>query len=371
MPAPIQVLIVDDSATASELLRHILESDPAIKVTHCVRDGSEALAALGMMKPDVITMDIHMPGMNGFETTRQIMETQPVPVVIVSSSFDPAEVANAFNAMEAGAVAALEKPRGPGHPGHAGAARQLITTVKAMAGVRVVKRWPRARHTARVPAPAPPEPRLPAAPSAEIRLIAIGASTGGPPVLQTLLAALPKPFPAPIVIVQHISAGFSQGLAEWLSQTAGLPVAIARDREHAEPGRAYLAPDGLHMRIEKSGRLSCAVGEPENGMCPAASCLFRSIAQNYGASAAGILLTGMGRDGADGLKLMRDAGAVTFAQDKESSIIHGMPGAAIALDAATYILSPERIAAMIASLLSQTERPLVSQSLGDSSQEAS
>jgi len=323
--APIQVLIVDDSAVASELLRHILESDPGIKVARCVKDGAEALAALGVMKPDVVTMDIHMPGMNGFETTRQIMETRPVPVVIVSASFDPAEVANAFNAMEAGAVAALEKPRGPADPGHKEAARQLIATVKAMAGVRVVKRWPRARHAARTPAAPAPERIKPAAASAGIRLVAIGASTGGPPVLQSLLAALPKPFPLPIVIVQHISAGFSQGLADWLTQTAGLPVAIARDGERAEPGRAYLAPDGLHLRIEKTGRLSCTAGEPENGMCPAASCLFRSIAQNYGANAAGILLTGMGRDGADGLKLMRDAGAVTLPRTRRVRSSTGCP----------------------------------------------
>ena len=353
MPAPIQVLIVDDSAVACELLRHILESDPGIKVARCVRDGAEALEALATTMPDVITMDIHMPGMNGFEVTRQIMETRPVPVVIVSASFDPQEVANAFNAMEAGAVAALEKPRGPAHPEHAKAARQLVATVKAMAGVRVVKRWPRARHVARTPTSAAPTRKATAAHSAEIRLVAIGASTGGPPVLQTLLAALPKPFPAPIVIVQHISAGFSQGLAEWLSQTAGLPVAIARHGKRAEPGHAYIAPDGLHLAVEKTGVFTCTPGEPENGMCPAVSSLFRSIAHNYGASAAGVLLTGMGRDGADGLKLMRDHGAVTFAQDKESSVIHGMPGAAITLEAAVYILPPEGIANTIGSLITR------------------
>ena len=352
MPAPlIQVLVVDDSPVATELLRHVLESDPQIKVARCAKNGAEAIAALAATRPDVITMDIEMPGMNGFEATRVIMETQPVPVVIVSASFDPADVAKAFDAMEAGAVAALEKPRGPGHPDHEAAARQLVATIKAMAGVRVVKRWPRARHAARTSAVATPP--LPAVQTREqtIRIVGIGASTGGPPVLQTILAALPKPLPVAIVIVQHISAGFSQGLADWLAQSAGLPVQIARDGESIAAGHVYLAPDGMQTRIETRGRISCVADLPENGMRPAASCLFRSLAENFGPAAAGVLLTGMGRDGADGLKLMRERGAVTFAQDKESSVIHGMPGAAIELGAAVHILSPERIAAVLADLI--------------------
>ncbi len=341
----IRVLIVDDSAVSRGLLTHVLTSDPGIEIVGSACGGAEAVALLAGKKPDVVTMDIHMPGMDGFEVTRQIMETQPVPIVIVSASFDPDDVAKTFRAMEAGAVAAVEKPRGPGDPAHAEMARKLIDAVKAMAEVRVVRRWSRARMEGRKAEPV----TLPRA-TAEIRLLAIGASTGGPPVLQTVLAGLPRPCPVPVVIVQHISAGFVQGLADWLTATTGMTVRIARQGEVAQPGLAYLAPDGCQMSITRDCRIVCGSEPAEHGLRPSASFLFRSVAQNFGAHAAGVILTGMGCDGAEDLKRMRDAGAVTLAQDKESSVVHGMPGEAIRLDAATHVGNPEQIAALLHSL---------------------
>ncbi len=344
MSAPgkkIQVLVVEDSIVVRELLVRILESDPAIRVVGCARDGVEAVAKLAETKPDVVTMDIHMPRMDGIEATRKIMETHPVPIVIVSASCDPDDVTQSFRALDAGAVALLEKPPGPGAPGHEAAARKLIEMVKAMSQVRVVRRWPRERMAAR------PAPARHVEPATDIELVAIGASTGGPPALQTILAALPKPFPVPIVIVQHIAGGFVQGLADWLAQTTGMSVRLAADGEPARPGHVYLASDGCHMRFVKRGRISCADDEPENGLRPAVSCLFRSLAEVYGKRAVGVLLTGMGRDGAAELKLMRDSGAVTIAQDKASSVINGMPGAAVELDAATHVCAPAEIAALL------------------------
>lgn len=347
-PAPmIRVLIVDDSAVSRELLRRVLTSDPCIEVIGCAHSGEEALAALLDAKPDVVTMDIHMPGKDGFETTRQIMETWPLPVVIVSASFDPRDVAKAFRAMEAGAVAAVEKPRGPGDPAYADMARRLVDTVKAMSEVRVVRRWARKRVE-----PPPAERAALARAGGGIRLVAIGASTGGPPVLHTVLAGLPKPCPVPVVIVQHISAGFAQGLADWLSSTTGMSVRLAQHGEVAQPGLAHLAPDGCQMSITSHSRIVCGPEPAEHGLRPSASFLFRSVAQNFGANAAGVLLTGMGCDGAEDLKRMRDAGAVTFAQDKESSVVHGMPGEAIRLGAAAHVGSPERIAALLSALIS-------------------
>ncbi len=348
---PINVLVVEDSAVARALLIHTLTADPTIKVTGCAADGEEAIAMLKRNKPDVVTMDIHMPKLDGFETTRRIMETEPLPIVIVSSSYNSADVQMTFQALDAGAVAAVEKPPGIGDPMYAKLARKLVETVKAMAEVRVVKRWTRARRAAqREPAPPlraseikPPDDR--------IKIVAMGASTGGPPVLHTILAALPKPFPVPILIVQHISAGFVQGLADWLEQTAALPVRIARHGEQPQPGTAYLAPDGCHMRVDADERLTCVEGERENGLRPAVSCLFRSVAEVFGTRAVGVLLTGMGKDGAQELKLMRDRGGVTIAQDKESSVIHGMPGEAVRLGAAAYVFPPEQIAATLQALV--------------------
>ena len=345
MSAPsekIKVLVVDDSAVSRDLLTHVLASEPCIEIVGHARDGEEAVAILDRKKPDVVTMDIHMPGLDGFETTRRIMETQPLPIVIVSASFDPDDVAQMFRALEAGAVAAVEKPPGPGHPEYAALARKFIDAVKAMAGVRVIRRWPRARKEARIAVP-------PA--TGDIRLIVIGASTGGPPVLRELLAGLPKPCPVPVVIVQHISAGFVQGLADWLTTSTGMPVRLARHGEVVPAGVALLAPDGFQTGISGNGRIVCGPEPAEHGLRPAASFLFRSVAQNFRSQAAGVLLTGMGRDGAADLKLMRDAGAVTFAQDKESSVVHGMPGEAIRLGAAMHVASPERIAAMLHALL--------------------
>lgn len=342
----IKVLVVDDSGISRELLAHILESDPGIEIAGYARDGAEAVAMLSEKKPDVVTMDIHMPGIDGFEATRRIMETQPLPIVIVSSSFNPEDMAKMFRAMEAGAVAGVEKPRGPGHPAHAAHARRLIDTVKAMAEVRVIRRWPRARTEARKA-----ESVVRPCTRDAIRLVVIGASTGGPPVLQRVLAGLPKPCPVPVVIVQHISAGFVQGLADWLTTTTGMPVRLAQHCEVAPAGVALLAPDGCQMSISGAGRIVCGPEPAEHGLRPAVSFLFRSVAQNFGARAAGVLLTGMGSDGAADLKLMRDAGAVTFAQDKESSVVHGMPGEAIRLGAAAHIGSPERLAELLHALL--------------------
>ncbi len=351
MKLKIKVLIVDDSAVSRAFLSHELQSDPDIEIVACVNSGAEAIACLGHYKPDVMTMDIHMPGMDGYEATRQIMETQPLPIVIVSGSYDPVNVDKTFRAMEAGAVAAIGKPPGASHPNHAEHVLKLINIVKAMSEVRVVRRWTKERMQNRTDAPS-----VPLCGAAGVRLVVIGASTGGPPVLHTLLAGLPKPFPVPIVIVQHICTGFVQGLVDWLNITTGMPVCLAQHGEVAKPGTAYVAPDGSQLRVEKDGRFICGSEPAEHGLRPSVSYLFRSVAQRFGSQAVGVLLTGMGRDGAYELKQMRDSGAVTIAQDEASSIVHGMPGEAIRLGAATYVGNPERIVVLLQSLVTGAPR---------------
>lgn len=341
----IKVLVVEDSPVVREFLVFILGSDPDMRVVGTARDGEEALDAVRHMRPDVITMDIHMPKLNGLEATRRIMETDPTPIVIVSGSDNAQEVVTTFDAMEAGALAVLRRPTGPGHPDHEAMARELLQTVKLMAEVKVVRRWPK-RST---PAPRAVEMGLAQAP-AKLRIVAIGASTGGPPVLQTILAALPKTFPVPVVIVQHMAAGFSQGFMEWLAQSSALPLHLATHGELMLPGHVYLAPDEVQMKVARHERIMLTRDEPENGLRPSVSCLFRSVAEVYGCDAVAGLLTGMGRDGAEELRLLKEKGAITFAQDKDSSVVHGMPGEAIRLDAAMLVLSPEKIAAVLTSL---------------------
>lgn len=336
----IKVLVVDDSPVVRESLTHILESDPDIWVVGTAGDGEEAIEAVRKKRPDVVTMDVHMPKMDGFEATRNIMETNPVPIVIVSGSVDPREVSMTFRAVEAGAVAFVVRPAGIGHPEHVKTVKELIQNVRAMSGVRVVRRWPR---PAREVKPDPLPEKAAGRETPEIGLVAIGASTGGPAVIQRILASLPRNFPAPVLVVQHMAKGFTAGFAEWLAQSSGIPVKIAVHGELLHPGCAYVAPDGYDMLVEKGGRITLRKGDNSNGHCPSVSHLFHSVAEVYGGNAAGILLTGMGRDGAKELRMMKERGAVTMAQDEESSIVYGMPGVADQLNAATYILPPDSI----------------------------
>jgi two-component system chemotaxis response regulator CheB len=349
----IKVLIVEDSPTVRELLIYILSSDPGIRVMGAVNNGEEALEAVNHQRPDVITMDIHMPGMGGLEATRRIMETHPVPIVIVSGSDRPGEVATTFRALEAGALAAVPRPKGVGHPAHDAGVKELVLTIKLMSEVKVVRRWPRYRDRTAAPSVSPPTgldfKRTPA----DIQLIAIGASTGGPLVIQTILSGLPRDFPVPLLIVQHMVSDFIPGFAKWLNETSNLKVLMAAHGDEALPGHVYVAPGGFQMGVGTHRKILLTRTEPENGHCPSVSYLFRSVAEVLGGRAAGVLLTGMGKDGAEELKLLRERGAVTLAQDQETAVVHGMPGEAIRLDAATYVLPATRMAAALISLVNK------------------
>jgi two-component system chemotaxis response regulator CheB len=345
----IRVLVVEDSSVASELISHILNSDPGIHVMGVVNNGAEAIKSIKRNKPDIVTMDINMPGIDGFDATRTIMETDPVPIIIVTGRTDMSELEMSFRAIEAGALAVLQKPHGIGHPDYAANAKELITTVKLMSEIRVVRRW--ARTTSQEGTATGEVVDSISILPADIRVVAMGASTGGPPVIQKILSTLPKHFLAPLLIVQHMSPGFIQGFVEWLGQTSALPVHIAFNGSIIRPGHVYFAPDGVQMKVDANGRISCIGDAPENGLRPSISYLFRSVAKVFGKNAAGVLLTGMGKDGALELKLMREKGAVTFAQDQESSAVFGIPGEAVKLEAANYVLPPEKIAEVLARLL--------------------
>jgi len=343
----IRVLLVEDSVVTREYLSHLLQEDPEIEVAGTARDGIEAVEQAQRLKPDLVLMDVHMPRMNGYDATRQIMERSPAPIVMISASIDQDEVAMTFAALEAGALTVLPKPLGPSHPLHADSARKVLETVKLMAEVKVVRRWPR-RET-----PAPPSPIDPG--ERRIRLVAIGASTGGPPAVAQILKGLPADLGFPILFVQHIAAGFAAGLVEWLRQVTPLSVKLAEPDETVKPGTVYVATDGEQMGITRQGRIRISHEPAADGFCPSVSYLFESAAEAYGRAALGILLTGMGRDGAAGLRRLRDTGALTIVQDEESSVVFGMPQEAIRLGAAEKVLNPAEICQAIRSLA--TTRP--------------
>ena len=339
------MLVAEDSPTLRDLLVHILSAEPDFRVVETARDGREAVAAAARLRPDVITMDVNMPVMDGYEATRRIMETAPVPIVVVSGAMTDQAVAT-FQALEAGALAFVPRPEGPGHPRHKESAAELTRMVRLMSEVKVVRRWRRGAPAA--PCVAAKPPAMPA--TAEARLVAIGASTGGPPALLKVLSGLPAGYPLPILAVQHMAPGFVHGMAEWLDTSCRLKVQVAEAGQVPASANVYLAPDGAHMGIGEDGRIFLSHAPLEFGLRPSVAFLFRSVTAALGARAIGVLLTGMGKDGAQELRQMRDAGAVTVAQDAESSVVHGMPGEAIALEGAVHVLPPVAIAALLVEL---------------------
>jgi two-component system chemotaxis response regulator CheB len=349
IPRVIQVLVIDDSKVARMLLKHILEADPHIHVLGMVGNGQAAIEFVAQRRPDVILMDIHMPGMDGFETTRKIMGTHPAPIVICTAVMNTEAAATAIRVFEAGAVACVEKPAGPRHSNFERTASRIRQTVRLMSEIKVVRRWRASREIFPVHAVADSPPEKEAS-ATGIRCVGIGASTGGPVVLQTILAQLPAAFPAPILIVQHIAQGFLASLADWLDSSTAFPVRIAVHGSHPLPGHAYLAPDDRHLVLGSDGRIYLSDSEPENGVRPAISQLFRSLAHVCGPNAVGVMLSGMGHDGASEMKEMKDAGAFTIAQNHESSVVYGMPGQAIAVGGASLVLPAEKIAAKLSSL---------------------
>ncbi len=344
----IRVLLAEDEATKATYLAELL-SRAGMDVVSVAPDGKQAMKQIKNHSPDVLALDLDMPGTDGVDATARIMQTSALPIVVMTeTSAGAAGAEKAFRAMNAGALAAVTKPdrSQPGQLQHL--EREFTKTVRLMAEVKVVTRRGIHKQEKRTDAPAPKGPDVP--------VVAIGASTGGPPALQTILSGLPPDFPAALMIVQHITSGFLPGMEQWLNQTTGFGVEIATRDVMVRPGHAYLAPDGFHMGINPHGRIELSSDSPENGLRPAVSFLFRSVSRTYGARACGVLLTGMGTDGAWELREMRRNGGTTIVQNKDSSAIYGMPGRAVELDAALHILSPEQIARSLPRIISRIKQ---------------
>jgi two-component system chemotaxis response regulator CheB len=355
-PREIRVLVVDDSPLFSEMISSVLRADPALSVVGVATDGRQAVEMAQKLEPDVITMDIQMPEMDGLEAIERIMASCPTPILVVTG--DPRAQGDEmqFEALRRGALDVLAKDElmTPAVEQQ----ERLREHIKFLAGITVVRHMG-LHESQRGPAAVRSRP-----PSREWRpleiaskktpkreVLAIAASTGGPLALAALLGDLPPGFPAGIVVVQHIGRGFIHNLASWLDDVSALSVRIARDGEQLRPATVLLAPDDRHMTISSGGRISLAASEPVGGHRPSGTLLLASVARAYGRRAIGLVLTGMGRDGVEGLQAIREAGGVTLAQDEESSVVFGMPKAAIDLGAAEEVLSlaaiPERICRLV------------------------
>ncbi|MGH7590162.1 MAG: chemotaxis-specific protein-glutamate methyltransferase CheB [Gemmatimonadales bacterium] len=341
----IRVLVAEDSLTVRELLVEILRSDPEIHVVGQAKNGAEAVELAVRLKPDLITMDIHMPDMDGFEATREIMVAAPTPIILVTSSTSRDEVNHSFDAMRAGALVVVAKPDNPGSTMFDGRRVQFLAMAKAMSQVKVVRRAaPRVQ-------PTPPPVALRRAAGDRIRLVAITASTGGPAAIQRILSSLPREFPAPILVVQHIADGFIGGLASWLDASCNVHVKVA---EHSEPllGRTvFLAPDARHLGVAANGQIAVADAPPIDGFRPSGTYLFQSAARIYGAGMLAVILTGMGRDGVEGLKAVKAAGGLVLAQDEASSVVYGMPREALDAGVVDAVLPLDEVAARLMELV--------------------
>lgn len=351
---PIRVLVVEDSPIAMAILKRILMSTPEINVVGTAKTGKEALELIPNVDPDVICTDLYMPQMNGLEFITEVMATYPKPILVISASVQEEDRQNVFQLLKAGAVDVFPKPRA-GLASHYEQARQeLITKIKVLSGVSV---FTQRRKEPLLTVPATPTTAFPSKsiskPSwerlgtANVKVLAIGASTGGPQALHTILTQLPANFPVPVICVQHISEGFLQGLVDWLGHNCVLRVKIATNGERPLPGTIYFPAEAQHLELDRLGRFSHSTALPVSGHRPSVTVMFNSVANYYGRSTMAVLLTGMGRDGADGLLKVSQVGGVTVAQDERTCVVFGMPKEAIALGAAKYILPLPEIAPTI------------------------
>lgn len=328
--------IVNDMPLAVEALRRALALEPRHEVLWVAHSGSEALQRVAERKPELVLMDLIMPGMDGVETTRRIMAQHPCPILVVTVSVG-ANTRRVYEAMGCGALDAVDTPPlGQGDlASHAAPLLNKIATIQRLAGGGGSPRSPALARQYRADA------------GSGYRLVAIGASAGGPAALLRVLSDLPAAFPAPIVIVQHVDVQFAEGMAEWLSQGVGRQVRLAREGDRPQPGDILLAGTSDHLVFTATERLGYTPNPRDYPYRPSADAFFESVVQHWPGPAVGVVLTGMGRDGAIGLKALRNAGHYTIAQDQETSAVYGMPKAAAALGAAVDVLPLGDIAARL------------------------
>jgi two-component system chemotaxis response regulator CheB len=365
-PNPIKVLIVDDSPTIGTLLQRLFSSDPSLQVVGIARDGAEAIRMVGRIRPNVITMDVQMPNMDGLEATEYIMAHYPTPILVLTASLARKDVNLSLKMLSAGALEILEKP--PADQWDT-AGRRLIERLKLLSRIKVITHIKAKSRLSTSPLPySPPHPKplnigekttAPLNPQVaeqaaflhklakgknKYNLVAIASSTGGPPALSRLLGNLSADMSVPLLVVQHIPAGFSNGLAEWLNGETPLQVKNAEDGEEPRPGTVYLPADDRHLVAGADGKLYHSTEPARLGLRPSADVTFESLAKNWPGKVMAVILTGMGRDGTAGMRILHQNGSFNIAQDEASSLIFGMPRSAIEAQVVDKVLSLNDIA---------------------------
>jgi two-component system, chemotaxis family, protein-glutamate methylesterase/glutaminase len=344
----VRVLIVEDSAVVSALLEYSIGRDPRLEVCGTAFSAEEALDRIAQLSPDVIAMDIRLPGIDGLEATRRIMSKNPIPIVVVAASVESGESNRiAMEALRAGALTVLEKPPGTTSSSYEAMAERLCTQLFIMSQIKLVR-----RHRGHEPRPVKDRIRRYAGTSG-FKMLGIASSTGGPNALVQLLGDLGPAFPLPILLVQHMTANFLPAFASWLNNVCPFPVTVVSDGCIPVAGAVHMAPAGRHLRLH-GGLLRLDDGAPISFQRPSGTVLFESMARDLGMDALATLLTGMGEDGASGLLDIRRSGGYTIAEDQSTSVVYGMPAAAVRMGAVCESLPLPAIAARVLELVSCT-----------------
>lgn len=338
----IRVLIVDDSPLAQEMIAAILSTDPEISIVGKAADGMDAVQKVRELKPDIVTMDIEMPVMDGLEAIEKIMALNAVPILVVTTRSD---AKTAYAAISKGALDLIPKPDIDIEGAH-----EFISRVKLLSKIKVITHIKGNLSDKKKPLPA--AAALDRKPLSR-RVVAIAASTGGPDALSVILSNLPAKFPCPVVVAQHMSDGFVSGMVEWLKTLCKVNLKVASEGDTLSEATVYVAPPEMHMQVTKSGRVVLLSRAPKDIYRPSCDVLLSSVADSYGAKSIGIILTGMGSDGVVGMKKIKEAGGVTIAQDEKTSIVFGMPKLAIESRSIDKVLAVGEISGEIIKILSR------------------
>jgi two-component system chemotaxis response regulator CheB len=350
-----RVVLIEDSPVALEILQRLLNSSPEVDVVGVARDGIEGLEVINKTRPDVICTDFHMENMDGLELTQRVMADDPRPILVISNFVQKADVDNVFRLLQAGAADVFPKPSTDSPTDYEQLKSALVTKIKVLSHMKVTqkrKQQPLSGSVKPITSGAfSGNQPLMTNVSSRVKVVALGASTGALPAIQKIVCQLPGNFPLPIICTVHVSTGVLSGLVNWLSAECPLRVKIAEVGESPAPGTVYFAPEKNDLELDARGKFIYSDCPETNKHCPSITATFKSIARVYGKATAGVLLTGLGRDGAEGLQAIAQAGGITVAQDDKGSAF-GMVKEAMSLDAVQQVLAIDKIAPFLIKTIS-------------------